>query len=147
MNLKAGRWALVVVAIFIASQGYASEEKKKRAPSGIRIAGPEVLAGPWVRPPRVFEQTEVFGEPSTFPRNLVDPFWRPESEWDTGTELNDFNPSRWYRAPIDPDWETEPAITEEDDVTNSNPSRWQKGTLDPNWHPQDGFNGKAHPNG
>ena len=91
------------------------------------------------RPPRTFEQLDVFGTSSTgFPRSMVDPRWRPGSDWDS-TDLNNFNPSRWYQARIDPSWKPQPAFTEDDDVTNFNPSRWQMGTLDPNWYPKDGF--------
>ncbi len=117
--LRAGRCAALVVAVLLMVQGVALSADAS---------------------PRTFEQLDVFGEPSTsFPRSIVDPRWRPESDWDNSTHLNNFNPSRWYQAPIDPSWEPQPAFTENDDVTNFNPSRWQMGTLDPNWYPKDGF--------
>ena len=133
---------LIAAAELTKEVGFTRGEKKKRAPSGFRVTEPEVLAGPpkAVRAPRLFEQLEVFGEPSTFPRNIIDPVWRPESDWDNSTHLNNFNPSRWQQAPTDPNWDPEPAFTEDDDVTNFNPSRWQKGAVDPNWYPEDGFN-------
>ncbi len=90
--------------------------------------------------PRTFEQLDVFGKSSmSVPRSIVDHRWSPGSNWNNNTDLNNFDPSRWYPAPSDPSWKPEPAFSEDDDVTNFNPSRWQKGTVDRNWYPKDGF--------
>ena len=128
--LHGGRCAALVVAVWVAGQGTAL------------AGGVPILAGQPepVHPPRTSEQLEVFGKSSMgFPRSSVDPEWRPESDWDNSTELNNFQPSRWYQAPIDPSWEPESAFPEDDDVTNFNPTRWQMGILAPNWYPKDGF--------
>ncbi len=137
--VRGGRCTALVVAIVLASQGAAWAAG---APSGTRVSEPEALAGPPgpVRPPRTFEQLDVFGKSSmSVPRSIVDHRWSPGSNWNNNTDLNNFDPSRWYPAPIDPSWKPEPAFSEDDDVTNFNPSRWQKGTVDRNWYPKDGF--------
>ncbi len=134
---NAGRYFLVSMALLALSYPMVLADTLE-----LSVTEPVALVGSPgpVRLPRTFEQLWVFGTSSTgFPRSMVDPRWRPGSDWDNRTELNNFNPSRWYQAPIDPSWKPQPAFTEDDDVTNFNPSRWQMGTLDPNWYPEDGF--------
>ena len=106
--VRGGRCTALVVAIVLASQGAAGAAG---APSGTRVSEPEALAGPpgSVRPPRTFEQLGVFGKSSmSVPRSIVDPRWSPGSDWNNNTDLNNFDPSRWYQALIDPSWELEP---------------------------------------
>ena len=108
--LRAGRWAALLVAVLLASQGVASAGP---APVGLRVTEPETVAGPRgpVPGPRTSGQLDVFRKSSTgFPRSIIDPGWQPSSDWDNSTDLNNFNPSRW-----------------------------RTGTLNPNWYPRDGF--------
>jgi hypothetical protein len=117
------------------------EPPAAEAPSGLRVAEPEVLAGPPdAKPlPTRAEQLAAFrGGESRFRRNVIDPFWQPRDGWlRPGT--TEFNPARWYRAPIDSTWTPVPAYTEASDVTHFSPVEWSRGVFDQRWYPEDGF--------
>ena len=111
--------------------------------SGVRDDGPEVLAGPpagGTDLPGPAEQLRVLRESTArFRENLVDPYWRPESDWRNDPSLNNFNPSRWYRPPIDPEWKFSSVFKQSDDRTEFNPARWYRAPIDATWWPSDGF--------
>jgi hypothetical protein len=121
------------------------ESTRSEAPSGLRHAEPEVLAGPPepIPFPGRTEQLAAFrGGESRFARNVIDPFWQPRDGWLRPGNIG-FNPARWYQAPIDATWTPQPAYTVDSDVTNFSPVEWSKGALDPTWYPEDGFARRA----
>lgn len=118
------------------------EPEEKKPPTGIRETGPDELSGTPDPPklPRMGDQIEAFGKPpARFRNSIVDPTWRPESDWTDDPELNNFNPSRWYKAPIDPAWRPRSAFDSSVDVFSGSRSTWQRSIVDPTWTPADGF--------
>lgn len=115
------------------------ERPAPQGPSGLRIGEPQNLAGTEVRPPTTREQLAVFGEPSRFQQNIIDPTWTPESDWDMDPANNNFAPSKWAKDIIDPTWEPVSALDAEEDVLENSRSSWQKSIIDPTWTPTDGF--------
>jgi hypothetical protein len=116
-------------------------EERREAPTGLRVAEPEVLAGPPepIPLPTRREQLAAFrGGQSRFARGVIDPTWEPRDGW-LRPGLVEFNPARWYRAPIDSTWTPRPAYTTDSDVTFFSPVEWSRGVFDPTWYPQDGF--------
>lgn len=111
------------------------------APTGINVTRPRTLAGPEeIEPPTRSEQLRVFeGSEARFRRNLINPFWRPSSDWEMSTANNDFNPARWYEAPIPFEWVPRSAFTTAGDVTEFSPARWRRPLIDFEWVPEDGF--------
>lgn len=113
-----------------------------RAATGMRKTQGETLPGSGNagRLPTADElRRELEASAAAFQRNLIDPDWRPESDWTLDPKQNDFSPARWSRSPIDPYWRPTPAYTEASDVTNFSPARWSPSILDPAWAPTDGF--------
>jgi hypothetical protein len=117
-------------------------EEKKTAPTGVLETGPQELSGSSSTPklPRMGDQIEAFDKPpARFRNDLVDPSWRPESDWTDDPELNNFNPSRWYQAPIDSTWRPDSAYDSSVDVFRGSRSSWQRSIIDPSWTPTDSF--------
>jgi hypothetical protein len=119
--------------------------KEVRLTGGDEDATPErdptVLAGPPepIREPTRTEQMAVFREPEAqFQKNLVNPYWRPHSDWVMDPANNEFAPTRWIEAPVDSTWIPVSAYTRETDVTEFNPAGW-KSITDPYWYPVNGF--------
>jgi hypothetical protein len=106
---------------------------------GLVASDPEVLAGQKVTPPRTSEQLNALGEPSKFQKGVVDPEWRPSSDWDMSAENNNFAPSKWQDSIIDESWQPSSDYTADTDVTDFNPTEFKKDIIDPSWQPQDGF--------
>ena len=120
-------------------------EEKREAPTGMRETGPEELSGSGSTPrlPQLGDQIEAFDKPpARFRNDILDPYWRPSSDWTDDPDLNNFNPSRWYQAPVDPTWQPESAFDAGNDVFRGNRSTWQKSIVDPSWTPSDGFDRK-----
>lgn len=117
-------------------------EEKKTAPTGVRETGPEELSGSGSTPklPRMGDQIEAFDKPpARFRNNIVDPYWRPESDWTDDPDLNNFNPSRWYRSPIETAWTPQSAFDNSIDVWKGSRSTWQRSLIDSRWTPESGF--------
>ena len=117
-------------------------EEKQTTPTGLRETEPEELSGAGATPPlpRRGEQIEAFDKPpARFRNSIIDPAWRPESDWTDDPELNNFNPSRWYNAPIDSTWRPESAFDNSIDVFRGSRSSWQRSIVDPSWTPTDSF--------
>jgi len=117
------------------------EIETPNAPTGLRVAEPEVLAGPPdpIPLPTRSEQIAAFRSgTSRFARGVIDPDWHPQDGW-MRPGINDFNPARWFQAPIDSNWSPVPAYTTGSDVTEFSPVEWRKGVFDQRWYPQDGF--------
>ncbi len=115
------------------------EREPERTPEGLTIAEPQQLAGPEVRAPRRSEQLGVFGEPSSFQKDIVDNRWTPETDWNMDPKTqNNWAPSTWAKGPIDPTWRPEPAFPEGDALEGGR-STWQQGPVDSTWTPTDGF--------
>jgi len=111
-------------------------------PTGLEPAQPVTLAGPpgAVEMPRRDEQLEVLNDSTaSFRKSVIDPYWRPESDWDLDPAQNNFNPARWYQSPIDPNWIPRSGYSSSDDVTEFNPVHWYQSPIDPLWYPTDGF--------
>ena len=111
------------------------------APAGLTLAEPRTLAG-WPGTPDLpvlADQLRVLqGSISRFRPNIIDPYWKPTSDWSNTPEINNnFNPARWYRPPIDPHWEPTNSLGQ--DVTRFNPVRWYRAPIDSTWWPTDGF--------
>jgi len=108
------------------------------APTAFRLAGPEVLAGDKIDPPRAEQQLAAFGRPpAQFRRGAVDPNWNPPSA--LGPDATDFHPVKWFRAPTDPVWTPTSAFKSSKDATRFNPVRWFDAPTKPAWHPTSGF--------
>ena len=60
------------------------------APTGITIARPKTVAGVEQRElPKPVEQLRVFeGNESRFRRSVINPFWRPSSDWEMSVSRN-----------------------------------------------------------
>jgi hypothetical protein len=110
------------------------------APTGLREAEPQTLAGREVRPPRPSEQTDALGPAAEFQKSIIDNEWRPETDWNMDPhEQNNFNPSEWAKGPVDPNWTPESAFDANKDVMESSRSEFQEGVVDNSWEPTDGF--------
>ena len=112
------------------------------APTGLRAAKPQTLSGSEDTPdlPKTDEMLFIFGEPArSYARGVVDPRWRPRSDWDNGLYRNQFNPARWFKAPVDPTFIPKSAYRQSQDVTRFDPARWYSAPLDPVWRPRDGW--------
>src|SRR5262245_21805860 len=108
------------------------------APTGLRLAGAELLAGDVVEPPRAHEQLAAFGRPpASFRVGAVDPYWTPVSA--LGPDVSDFHPVRWFRAPTDPNWTPSSAFLASKDATEFSPVRWFQAPTNPVWRPTSGF--------
>jgi hypothetical protein len=102
---------------------------------------PQQLAGPPVHVPQQAEQLAVFGEPSRFAEDIIDPSWTPTSDWNMDPEeQNNFAPSTWAEDIVDSSWEPSSDWNAGDDVLKSGRSTWQKGSIDSSWTPTSGFN-------
>jgi hypothetical protein len=113
------------------------------APTGLRDAGPQQLAGEPVQAPRTSDQLAVFGEPSKFQQGVVDPSWRPQSDWnmDPATQ-NNFAPSEWQKSIVDESWAPTSAFDSGKDVMADSRSGFQDSIVDNSWTPTDGFSKK-----
>jgi hypothetical protein len=143
LELESGSILTLPVLLVVEVRLTGDDAPEEEPPTGIRVTGPEVLAGPPepVRPPRTSEQMQVFREPAArFPRNLIDQGWRPENDWETDPELtNNFNPATWARGVVDPTWQPQSAYRTSGDVTNFSPARWLRGVVDSTWYPRESF--------
>jgi hypothetical protein len=110
------------------------------APPGLTYSEPQQLAGPPVEPLRPSEAQAVFGEPSRFRPNIIDPNWQPESGFPEGDVLADSR-STWRNDIIDPNWQPESGFPE-GDVLEGSRSTWRKSIVDNTWVPEDGFRKK-----
>jgi hypothetical protein len=98
------------------------------------------LAGPPVEPLRPSEAQAVFGEPSRFQPNIIDPNWQPESGFPEGDVLAGSR-STWQEDIVDPNWQPESGFPEQD-VLEGSRSTWRKSIVDNTWVPEDGFKKK-----
>jgi hypothetical protein len=117
-------------------------EEKKTTPTGLRETEPEELSGAGAAPPlpRRGEQIEAFDKPpARFRNSIIDPVWRPESDWTDDPELNNFSPTRWYNSSIDSTWRPQSAFVIGADVFSTSRSTWQRSIVDSTWTPSDGF--------
>ncbi len=102
---------------------------------------PQQLAGAPAHVPQQAEQLAVFGEPSRFAEDIIDPSWMPTSDWNMDPEeQNNFAPSTWAEDIVDSSWEPSSDWNAGDDVLKSGRSTWQKGSIDSSWTPTSGFN-------
>jgi hypothetical protein len=110
-------------------------------PGGVVTTGPQQLEGPEVNPVTPAEATAVFGEPAKFASDVIDPEWRPSSDWDMDPRNNDFAPSKWADNVVDPDWT--PSSDWSNDIKQNEfaPSTWSESVIDSSWQPTDGFKG------
>ena len=111
-------------------------------PSGLRSAGPEQLAGTPVEPPKTSEQLRALGPPARFQKNIIDPTWVPESDWDMAPANNNFAPSTWAEDVIDPNWQPTSAFDADVDVLEKSRSTFRPSIIDSSWTPTDGFKKK-----
>lgn len=131
--------AALVVELRLSLDETATEEPPK-APTGIREAGPEVLAGKKVVPPTTAQALGTARDTvATFKRGPHNPTWIPENAYDPSTDLNDFNPARWYRTPLDPTWTPVSAFDGNRDVLSGSRGSFPRSPLSPDWTPTDGF--------
>jgi hypothetical protein len=114
-----------------------SDGEKKEPPPGLTYAEPRQLAGPPVEPLRPSEAQEVFGEPSRFRPNVIDPTWEPESGFPDGDVLAGSR-STWQPSVIDPTWTPESGFPD-GDVLKDSRSTWTESIVDNKWVPEDGF--------
>ena len=100
---------------------------------------PRRLVGPEIRTPTVEQQTQVFGEPAGFRRDVVDNRWEPTSDWDDDpARTNNWNPARWSRGPVDSTWQPQSGFTQRD-VLEGRRSTFRRSIIDSTWQPTDGF--------
>lgn len=117
--------------------------ERPKAPTGIRETKAEVLAGKRVVPPTTAEMLGTARDSAaTFRTGPHDPRWTPDNAYDPSTDLNDFNPARWYRTPLDPDWTATSAFDGDRDVLASSRYAFRKPPLETSWQPADGFAGR-----
>jgi hypothetical protein len=117
-----------------------AEDRDGGAPSGWRTPEAETLAGAPLRSPGSAEQLEVFGAAARFPSSIIEPEWKPSSDWDMDSDRrNNFNPARWVEDPVEHDWVPVSAFDAAKDVLAGSRSRWPKSIVEPAWTPADGF--------
>ncbi|MDH3626743.1 MAG: hypothetical protein OES25_03710 [Acidobacteriota bacterium] len=110
------------------------------APTGMRVAEPETLAGPTISAPRTEDQLAVLGKPATFQKGVIDSRWTPSTDWNMDPHTqNNFNPSTWSQSPIDPTWEPTSAFDANKDVLAKSRSKFRPSIIDSTWTPTDAF--------
>ncbi len=111
------------------------------APTGINVTSAKTLVGPedFELPTRSELRRVLQPSTSSFRPNVINPFWKPTSDWDMSPSRNNFNPARWFEAPIPFEWTPVSGFTADGDVTQFNPARWYEAPIDPTWYPTDGF--------
>ena len=92
-----------------------------------------------MKPQQTSEHLAVLGEPSEFRSNIIDPTWKPSSDWNNDPGRNNFAPSSWAESVIGPDWQPESAFDPDEDVLQGSRSTFRKSIIDPSWQPTDGF--------
>jgi hypothetical protein len=109
--------------------------------SGIEPAVAETLVGEpgAAHTPDTDEQLAVFEKPAAFRESIIDPVWRPDTDWPDGDPGNEFHPVDWYDPPINPRWTPRSAFKQSGDVTQFNPVKWYRPAIDSTWRPRDGF--------
>jgi len=116
------------------------DDRPQRSPEGWTYAEPQQLAGNPVEPLRPSDAQEVFGEPSRFQPNVVDPNWRPESGFPDEDVLAGSR-STFRESIIDPSWKPKSAFPDRD-VLKGSRSTFQESIVDNTWVPEDGFKRK-----
>lgn len=115
--------------------------EREPAPAVIS-GGPQLLAGDPIRFPSRAELLAVLGEPSRFPRSVIDPNHTVSTDWDFSDpgRSNNWKPSRWSEGSFEPDsplgsdWDPDPGRG-----NNWAPSRWPNAPFESSWIPEDGF--------
>lgn len=130
-----------VTGMIYGEPGLVAGEEPPGKEGGVVVSEPQTLAGEPVKPVTPSEATEVFGEPARFQDDVVDPEWRPSSDWDMDPRNNDFAPSRWADNVVDPDWSPESDWSNDTRQNNFAPSRWADSVIDNSWQPTNGFKG------
>ncbi len=111
-----------------------------RAPTALRHAEPETLAGASISAPERSRQVEALGKPSAFARDIIDPQWQPKSDWEMDpVKNNNFAPSKWSRSVVESDWKPVSAFDAEEQVLAHSKSTFRDSIIDSTWHPTDGF--------
>lgn len=111
-------------------------------PKGVLVEQPRVLAGTNVKPITPAEATAALGPPAKWQKGVINPEWRPTSDWDNNPETtNNFAPSTWAKGTIDPNWEPTSGFPDKP-LLPENPSRWQQAPINPQWEPEDAFKKK-----
>jgi hypothetical protein len=131
--------AAAIAETQLSEVGEPPAEEPIEAPTGMRSAEPEVLAGRRVELPKSGEQLAVFGDPPTLQGDVVNTRWRPGSDWRLDPSNNEFAPSSWRRGPVDTGWVPVSAFDAGRDVLAANRSTWRKNIIDNSWIPRDGF--------
>jgi len=131
--------SMTIPAALVREVRLTADRKKKKPPPGLTYAEPQQLAGPEVHPLRPSEAQAVFGEPSKFQANVIDPTWTPKSGFPEGDVLADSR-STWRPSIIDPNYELKSGFPDKDVLAGSR-STWSKG-IDNTWVPEDGFKKK-----
>ena len=115
-------------------------ELDAKAPTEIRQADAQVLAGRQVRPATPRDQTAALGAPSQFQKSIVNNEWHPETDWDMDPDKqNNFAPSTWSQDIVDSDWTPESAYDKNNDVMAAGESRFKDSIIDNSWEPTDAF--------
>ena len=92
------------------------------------------------RPPRLDQQLAAFDrDQASFARSTVSPFWRYDDVLGEGTDVTQFNASRWYRPGYEPFWEAESAYDYTSRIPDFNPSGWYRPAVNTRWYPKDGW--------
>lgn len=143
LELESGKVVSVPVELVASVRLTGGEDPDEESvPNGLTFIAPQQLAGEPVTLRRAHEQLEVFDEPASFARGVVDSDWRPRGEWAHRPPGLDFNPARWANGVIDPYWIPRSGFPSRD-VLRPGRAGWRPDIIDMTWRPADGFAGDA----
>ncbi|HEX6852561.1 MAG TPA: hypothetical protein VF139_14285 [Candidatus Polarisedimenticolaceae bacterium] len=118
-----------------------TDDGPKPAPTAIRPAAPETLAGDADsrRPPSSQTLRRALGPPATFVEPKVDPSWQPAPAVDPERDVLAPQRSSFMPSLIDPNWTPESAFDAGIDVLASSRARFTPARVEPSWKARDGF--------
>ena len=113
----------------------------KAAPTGIRAAGAETLAGDVAsrRAPQTESQRRAIGPPARFVDPKVDPSWVPTPSVDPSLDVLAPQRASFVPSRVDPNWTADSAFDGNVDVLAASRSTFTPSAVDPLWRPRDGF--------
>ncbi len=107
---------------------------------GILVTGPKTLAGPELKlNEHLQDPLKVFGQPSVWPKNVVDTTWVPTSAFDLDKDVLAASRATWSKSAVDTTWRPKSAYDFSKDVLAPTRSTWSKSAVDTTWTPQNSW--------
>ena len=101
-------------------------------------SGPKTLAGPdtFASQDRK-DQLKVFGPPTRWSKDVIDPTWVPTSAYDPDKDVLAGSRSTWSKSAVDTTWMPKSVFDLDKDVLAGSRSTWTKSVIDTTWRPKD----------